>query len=615
MRKPVRRGLAQAGRSEMAPRADVPIRDHAAIGDGRTVALVTLDGSIDWLCLPDLDSASVFGSLLDLRSGGTFTLAPDVPFGASRHYVAGTNVLVTVFETDAGTVRVTDAMTLPDGGLAPARELCRRIEVESGSVPMRWEVCPRFGYGEDTTSISLRAGIPVATTGNLAVAVNAWGVDAPQVGRAAVGGSFVARTDAMIALSVAYQEPLVFPSRDDVERRLASTISFWQGWASSCAFTGPWRSSVERSALALKLLIFSPSGAVAGAATTSLPETLGGERNWDYRFSWVRDSAFTLAALLHLGYAAEADAFFWWLMHASQLTHPRLEVLYRLDGGRGGPERFLPLAGYGSSRPVRIGNAAVQQMQLDIYGDLLQTAWVYASTGHPIEGEIAGRLASTADLVCDLWEVPDAGIWEVRSEPRHFTHSKMMCWVALDRALSLAGHGHISGRVDRWRSEKGLIGSFIESRCWSEKQQSYTRSSGSEELDAAVLLGALYGYRGPKDTRMIRTVDAIGRELGHGPYIHRYTGEDGLAGSDAAFLACSFWFVEALATSGRRARAASLMADLLSQANDVGLYAEEIDPGDGAFLGNFPQALTHLALISAAVALEEGSSVLDGERS
>jgi GH15 family glucan-1,4-alpha-glucosidase len=599
----------------MAPTADVPIRDHAAIGDGRTVALVTLDGSIDWLCLPDLDSASVFGSLLDIRSGGTFILAPAVPFGARRHYVPGTNVLVTVFSTDAGTVRVTDAMTLPDGGLAPARELCRRIDVESGTVQMRWEVRPRFGYGEDTTSIGSRGGIPVATAGNLAVAVNTWGIGAPQVGQASIGGSFVATTDGMIALSAAYQEPLVFPTRDDVERRLASTISFWRGWAGSCAFTGPWRSAVERSALALKLLVFSPSGAVAGAATTSLPETLGGERNWDYRFSWVRDSAFTLAALLHLGYAAEADAFFWWLMQASQLTHPRLQVLYRLDGGLGGGERLLPFAGYGSSRPVRIGNAAVQQVQLDIYGDLLQTAWVYASTGRPIEGEIARRLGTTADLICDSWEMPDAGIWEVRSEPRHFTQSKMMCWVGLDRALMLAAHGHISGRVERWRAEKASIASFIESRCWSERQQSYTRSTDSEELDAALLLGALHGYRDPKDTRMIGTIDAIGRELGHGPFIYRYTGEDGLAGSDGAFLACSFWFVEALARSGRRARAASLMADLLSQANDVGLYAEEIDTRDGAFLGNFPQALTHLALISAAVALEEGSSVLDGERS
>ncbi|MDP9300745.1 MAG: glycoside hydrolase family 15 protein, partial [Actinomycetota bacterium] len=471
---------------------------------------------------------------------------------------------------------------------------------------------PRFGYGEDATSIGSRGGIPVATSGSLAIAVNTWGVGTPQVGHSSIGGSFVARTDGMIALSAAYQEPLVFPTRADVERRLASTISFWRDWAGSCAFVGPWRRAVERSALALKLLVFSPSGAVAGAATTSLPENLGGERNWDYRFSWVRDSAFTLAALLHLGYAAEADAFFWWLMHASQLTHPRLEVLYRLDGGLGGQERILPLAGYGSSRPVRIGNAAVQQVQLDLYGDLMQTAWVYASTGHPIEGEIARRLGRTADLVCDLWEMPDAGIWEVRSEPRHFTQSKMMCWVALDRALRLATDGHISGRVERWRAEKASIASFIESRCWSEKQQSYTRSADSEELDAALLLGALYGYRDPKDKRMTGTIDAIGRELGHGPFIYRYSGEDGLAGSEGAFIACSFWFVEALARSGRRPRARSLMADLLSRSNDLGLYAEEIDPRSGDFLGNFPQAMTHLALISAAVSLNDGRSVLDG---
>jgi GH15 family glucan-1,4-alpha-glucosidase len=479
---------------------------------------------------------------------------------------------------------------------------------------MRWEVRPAFGFGQERTTFGTRSGVPVASAGNLALAVHAWGAGEPHVNGSAIEGRFLARTDATIALSVAHQEPLVLPTRADVEGRLASTIGFWRSWASSSLYAGPWRDAVERSALALKLLVFSPSGAVAAAPTTSLPESLGGERNWDYRFCWVRDSAFTLSAFLHLGFADEADAFFWWLMHASQLTHPHLEVLYRLDGGIGAPERALPLSGYEGSRPVRVGNSAVRQLQLDIYGDLLQTAWMYTAAGRRIDPEIARRLEEIADLVCDLWTEPDSGIWEVRSEPRHFTQSKMMCWVALDRAIRLAEDRHVHGSVDRWRSQRTAIASFIESTCWSQDARAYVRSAGSEELDAAVLLGALFGYREPDDPRMVATIEAIGRELGHGPFIDRYSGEDGLAGSEGAFLACSFWFVEALARAGRTERASSLMSELVSHANDVGLYAEEIDPVDGAFLGNFPQALTHLALISAAVALGEGVADDGGSR-
>ena len=585
-----------------------PIRHHAAIGDGRTIALVGLDGSIDWLCLPDLDSPSVFGSLLDAGSGGAFTVAPDVPFRSTHRYVAATNVLVTDFTTPMGAVRVTDAMTLPGDDLAPFRELARRIEVVSGRVPMRWSITPRFGYGQDRTTIGLRRGIPVASAGSVALAVNTWDAGSPRLGPSSIEGRFVAQCDATIAMSVASQEPLVLPGRDDVERRLAGTVEFWRSWAHACSYEGAWRDAVERSVLALKLLVFAPSGAVAAAATTSLPEDMGGERNWDYRFCWLRDSAFTVASFLRLGFVAEADAFFWWLMHASQLTHPRLEVLYGLDGGIGTRETELPLAGYGGSAPVRVGNAAVRQVQLDIYGSLMQAAWVYTAAGRPIDDEVARRLARTADLVCDIWREPDSGIWEVRSEPRHFTHSKMMCWVALDRAIRLASRGHIRGPVDRWSAQREAIDSFVESRCWSDSRRSYVRSAGSSELDASVLLGALLEYRDPRDPRMTRTIDAIRRDLCRGPLLDRYRGVDGVQGSEGAFLACSFWLVEALARSGRRSEASSLMEELLSEANDVGLYSEEIDPYSGEFLGNFPQALSHLALIGAAVALEDVST-------
>jgi GH15 family glucan-1,4-alpha-glucosidase len=411
----------------------------------------------------------------------------------------------------------------------------------------------------------------------------------------------------VLALAMAHQEPVVFPSRRAVERRLEETIAHWRGWAEARPTDGRYRDAVVRSALVLKLLVHAPTGAVAAAATTSLPEEIGGERNWDYRFSWVRDSAFVMEALLGLGCGEEAEEFFWWLMHASQITHPRLQVLYRLDGGAHAKERTLMLDGYARSRPVRIGNGAVEQLQLDIYGDLMQTAWLFAEAGNTIDREFGDRLAAMADLVSEIWVRPDAGIWEVRSESEHFTQSKMMCWVALERAIRLAKAGHIpSAHVDRWTAATTDVRAFIEERCWSTVKQSYTRAAGSEDLDASVLLGARLGYVDPDDQRLSSTIEALVRELANGPYLYRYLSEDGLRGGEGAFLCCSFWLVEVLARAGRTGEATSLMDRLVALANDVGLYSEEVDAASGAFLGNFPQGLTHLALLTAAGAIGRG---------
>ena len=417
-----------------------PIRDYAAIGDGRTVALVSADGAIDWLCLPDLDSSSVFAALLDADRGGAFVLRPTIPYRSESRYLPGTNVLETTFHTEGGVARVVDAMTLPGPGLAPLRELARRIEGLAGEVSLAWHVQPRFGYAQAKTRIERRLGLPVATSGASALAVQSWNASESTADAEAIAGTVNVRAgeSALISLSIAHQEPLVFSTREQVEARIDATARAWSDWSAGRRYSGRWDHAVIRSALALKLLVHAPSGAVAAAATTSLPEEIGGERNWDYRFCWVRDSALTLGAFLGLGCAAEARAYFWWLMQASQLTQPQLRVLYRLDGGARAPERTLRLDGYRGSRPVRVGNGAAAQVQLDTYGELLQTAWLYANSGNRIDRDVARRLAEMADLICRIWRQPDAGIWEVRSQPRHFTQSKMMCWVGLDRAHDLA---------------------------------------------------------------------------------------------------------------------------------------------------------------------------------
>jgi GH15 family glucan-1,4-alpha-glucosidase len=585
-----------------------PIRDYAVIGDGRTVALVARDGSIDWLCLPDLDSPSVFAALLDPGRGGRFTLSPEGPYQSERRYVPDTNILETTFRTSSGAVRVTDALLMPGVGLAPKRELVRKVEGLSGRVAMKWQVEPRFGYGAQTMKFGRRLGVPVVTSGSQALAVCSWSAGSPEEAGGVISAEFEVTegTEAIIALSFAEQEPLVLPTRNEVGARMLETERFWRDWVGGRSYEGPWREAVMRSALALKLLVFAPSGAIAAAATTSLPEEIGGERNWDYRYSWLRDSAFTLDAFLELGLPVEAKSFFWWLMHASQLTHPRLHVLYRLGGSLCRFERELDLEGYRHSRPVRIGNAAAEQRQLDVYGELLQTALLFSRL-EDMDADIGFKLAEIADYVCRIWREPDSGIWEVRSEPLHFTQSKMMCWAALDRALQLAAAGQIPDRtVGLWRRESEAIRDFIERRCWSEAKRSYVRFAGSEELDASLLLGALAGYGGDQpDDRLTGTVEAVRRELGRGPFLYRYTGEDGVRGSEGFFLSCSFWLVDALARCGRVDEATDLMKELVASGNDVGLYSEEIEPSTGEFLGNFPQGLVHLALISAAVSLRE----------
>jgi len=592
--------------------------DYAVIGDGRTAALVASDGTIDWLCLPNFDSPSVFGAVLDTNRGGAFSLQPSVPFTSSRRYLPGSNLLETTFTTDHGRVRLVDAITLPDASLAPLRELARVVDGVEGSVPMEWSASPRFAYGASSGTPGWRGHVPVATCGADAVALMSWDAGSPSWRDGAVGASWTIEKGrrSIVALAATRGEPMIFPARSAVESRLAATGRFWNGWSSTRTYDGPWRDEVVRSALALKLMIFAPTGASVAAPTTSLPEEIGGIRNWDYRFCWIRDSAFMIDALLRLGCRAEAQALFWWFMQATALTTPRLQVLYRLDGSPDAAERILPLDGYRGSRPVRIGNGAVAQYQLDLYGDLLETIWLYARGGeHRLDGDTGTRVAEMADHVCSIWRQPDAGIWEVRDEPRHFTHSKVMCWVALDRAIRLAEEDDVPrAHVSRWKREAAAIVEFVESQCWSEARQSFVQYAGGNTVDASLLMLSLMGYGGERNSRVLATVDAVARDLQRGPFVYRYLNDDGLPGSEGCFLNCSFWLAGALARAGKVADAHALMTDLLSRANDVGLYAEEIEPETGAFLGNFPQALVHLSLIDAALAIGEAEQASQGPK-
>jgi GH15 family glucan-1,4-alpha-glucosidase len=601
---------APAGRAAGRVGGYAPIRDYAAIGDGRTVALVARDGSVDWLCLPNLDSPSVFGALLDAHRGGSFSLAPTEPFEVERRYLDETNVLETTFRTASGAVRVTDALTRPGGELPPARELLRHIEGLAGDVRLRWRVDPRFRYGQARRRLEQRGSLHVASSGSDALAVISFDAGEGRVSEDGITGHLDCRQGerGLLVLASAHGEPLVYPTRDDAERRLAETAAAWRSWSSGCRYEGPWRDMIIRSGLALKLLVFAPTGAIAAAPTTSLPEELGGERNWDYRYAWVRDAAFTLGALLELGSTAEAESLFWWLLHASQRTAPDVRALYQLDGGECPAEIELPLDGYRGSRPVRAGNAAADQLQLGIYGDLLDTAAQYVDGGGRIDPQTGRRLARIADLACERWRLPDRGIWEVRSEPVHTTHSKVMCWVALSRALRLAPDTIPGRHAERWRTEAAAIQHFVTDHCWSERRRSYVRFAGADELDAALLLAGVEGFFAADDRRLADTVDAIRRELADGPLVYRYRGEDGVAGGEGAFVACSFWLVQGLTHLGRLDEAAELLEELFALANDVGLYAEEIDPGSLEFLGNMPQGLSHLALVNAALGLGRASA-------
>jgi GH15 family glucan-1,4-alpha-glucosidase len=573
------------------------LRDYAVLADGRTVALVALDGSIDWWPIPTLDAPPVCAAILDPRDGGHFSLSPRARFDADRRYRPGTNVIEAVWTTDTGQVRVTDALNTGTAGQLPWAELVRQVEGVSGEVPMRWELKPGDRFGQARSWVSMRGGVPVVVLGDQTLAVIVDGADAPECEAHRVSGSFTIKAGERVLVTVVASdhEPVFLPEISTIAARLERTAAGWRRWSDQITYEGPWREAVVRSALALKSLTYEVGGAIAAAATTSLPETIGGAKNWDYRYSWVRDSSFTIDAFINLGLPEEVHGAISWLLAALERSAPDLHVFYTLDGGVADEETILDVPGWRESRPARAGNNAAAQSQLGTFGDLFDTMHRYVGEGHLLDRHSATLLADMADRCCDAWPKRDSGIWEL-TEPQHYTISKMGCWVALDRATALARDGHLPDeRAGRWQSEAAEIKAWISEHCWSERKQSYTFYAGTEDLDAAVLLAGRTGFdRGP---RLASTIDAVAAELGRGPLIYRYTGMDE---EEGAFVACTFWMVNALVHVGQLDRARRLMDEGVALANDVGLLSEQIDPVSHAFLGNLPQGLSHLALVNAA---------------
>jgi GH15 family glucan-1,4-alpha-glucosidase len=580
-----------------------PIEGLAAVGDGRTVALIAADGSVEWWALPVADSLPAFASLVAGDEGGRWTLAPAAPFQATRRYVEGTNVLETTFTTEEGSVRVVDSLNLSATGQLPWAELARVVHGVDGEVAMRWEVAPgdRFRTGQPWTELS-HSGIPIVQLGDQTLGVVCDAAGEPEVARRRVSGSFTTGPGSqhLLAVVATDAEPLFFPAAAFVVRRAEQTVGWWRAWDERVHYEGRWQEAVRRSALVLKLLTYSETGAILAAPTTSLPEVVGGTKNYDYRFAWVRDMAFAIGAMIRLGVEEEVHKSLSWLLSTVRRTAPDVHVFYSLDGSVADSADEAPVRGYRDSRPVQSGNQAEQQTQLESFGALFDPVWAYVDQGNHLDGRTAAMVVACADRVCDIWTHPDSGLWEL-TDQQHYTASKVGCWTALDRAVRLADAGQVAIRHRaRWEHERDAIATWVRTHCWSESKQAYTFYAGTESLDAAVLLSARIGFdRGP---RMRSTIDALWSELGPGPLLYRYSGT---IGQEGAFLACSFWMVEALALSDRVEEAVSLMDELVGLANDVGLYSEEMDRASRRMLGNFPQALTHLALINAAAVVEQ----------
>jgi GH15 family glucan-1,4-alpha-glucosidase len=593
------------------------IEDYGVIGDLHTVALVGIDGSIDWCCLPHFDSPSVFAALLDDEKGGYFKVSALQAVRRKQLYLPDTNVLITRFFGAEGIAELIDFMPVERRSLEYVppnyHQIIRRVSTVAGQVRIRMECFPAFNYARDRHEIHsfpqgvmfVSRSLSVGLASPVPLTIQGSGVMAEfTLPRGSSATFFLRQADQGSEANV------LIPEKSG-EAAFHETSDYWKRWLSHCRYTGRWREMVQRSALLLKLLTYAPTGAIVAAPTTSLPEEIGGVRNWDYRFCWMRDASFTLYALMRLGFREEAGQFMGWLEQRCRELNPddSLQPMYALGGYYElAEENLTHLKGYKETRPVRIGNAAYRQSQLDIYGALLDSVYLYNKYGAPISYDLWCNLVRLLDYVCDNWRNPDEGIWEVRAEPRHFVYSKLMCWVALDRGLRLASKRSFPANYECWLKNRDEIYYEIMERGWSKSCNAFVQYYGSDRLDASLLLMPLVFFVSPSDPRMIQTVERIQERLCMDSLVHRYSLSDdhpvdGISGSEGAFSICSFWLVEALTRAGRVEEARLMFEKMLGYANHIGLFAEEIGHS-GEALGNFPQAFTHLGLISAAFNLD-----------
>ena len=579
----------------------LPLAQYGALGDGRSVALSGADGSIDWWCVPNMDSPPLFDRLLDAEDGGRFVLEPDLPFTVERHYRDGSNVLETVFTTANGCARLTESLNSGTAGRLPWAELARRIEGLDGTVRFKLTMKPgRRGNTVSPYHSTIGGRLVFHIERVLVLFIHsdqircAWS-DVGISGEVVVAAG-ERRTVAVVA---GRDEPLVAPSIDEIDRRIDVSDQEWRVWCDGVTFQGDDRQVFLRSALALKMLLYSPSGAIAAAATTSVPESIGGDKNFDYRYAWVRDTGYTIKAFLAAGLQAEAKAALSWLL--DQLRKVGTKVVYTLDGKVVPRVAKSEMPGYRGSRPVVIGNAATDQRQHGVYGDIFETAACFVDNGNILDRTSAELLSHLADDCADRWRTPDAGMWEL-AEEQDYTMSKISCWQALARAVKLADQGQLPTICrDRWSRERDRIENWIEAECWSEAKKAYVMYPGSDKLDASIALAVSFGFDGRE--RLAQTLHAIDRELGEGPFHYRYSG---MREQEGCFVACSFWMVAARAQLGHRQEARARfdrLAAALSHGN--GILSEMVDPATGAFLGNLPQGLSHLAHLMALSVLNE----------
>ncbi|MEH0108990.1 glycoside hydrolase family 15 protein [Tersicoccus sp. MR15.9] len=599
-------------RDQLVPERDddgyADLRSYAAIGDGRTVALVALDGRIDWLPLPGLDGVPAFSALLDADLGGYYSVCPVDDFTVTREYVGPTNVLATTFTTATGSVRVTDSLNEGIAGRLPWVELARRIEGLAGTVPMRAVVTPGTALRTASPWLDDTVHGLVMRLDGLTLGVRAGDGTDVSVEDVSLRITFTATPGSrhVVGLVATEKEPLFLQLPDQLDAGIDRTVTMWRSWSEQFCWDGPWQEQVHRSALVLKMLLYAPTGAMTAAATMSLPESTTVAKNWDYRFAWVRDTAYGLKALFRFGLREETHAAMSWMLRRVREHGPQPQIFYALDGSvPPAHEHPTDAPGWRGIGPVVRGNAAADQLQLGIFGDLFTIVRLYVDHGHVLDTETGRTLAAIADLACDRWREPDAGMWEL-PENRHYVTSKLGAWEALTGAVRLAKVGQIPGDARRWEAEAEKIRAWVEDHGWDEERQAYTWYPGSGELDASILLHAISGF--DRGERMRSTIRALRDELADGPYLYRYSG---MAREEHAFTACSFWLVSALHLTGDRDGARALMDELIRVLpNDVGIMAEMVDPATGDFWGNLPQALSHLALVNAAITLadDDGAS-------